>query len=90
MAVVTVYAILIIAFSALWLKHKSMMKKSQKFHTRLGSLQGNLNDASSSLELLSRGVNTILSDTPEVHGLLDVHKSLENAEKLLLNQILNV
>ncbi|MFQ3344405.1 MAG: tetratricopeptide repeat protein [Candidatus Poseidoniales archaeon] len=86
MAVVTVYAILIIAFSALWLKHKSMMKKSQKFHTRLGSLQGNLNDASSSLELLSRGVNTILSDTPEVHGLLDVHKSLENAEKLLLNQ----
>jgi tetratricopeptide (TPR) repeat protein len=86
MAVVTVYAILIIALTTLWLKHKSMMNKSKKFHSRMGLLQGNLNETSNSLELLSRGVNTILSDAPEVHGLLDVHKSLENAEKLLFNQ----
>ena len=86
MAVITVYAIFIIAFSALWLKHKRMLNRTQKFHSKLGTLQGNLNDTSQSLDLLSRGVHTILSDVPEVHGLLNVHQSLENAENLLLNQ----
>ena len=63
-----------------------MLRKSKKFHTRLGSLQGSLNDKATSLDLLSRGVNTILSDSPKVHDLLNVHHSLENAENLLLNQ----
>ena len=53
MAVVTVYAILIIALTTLWLKHKSMMNKSKKFHSRMGLLQGNLNETSNSLELAS-------------------------------------
>ena len=82
----TVYGILIIAFTTLWLKHNSMLRKSKKFHTRLGSLQGSLNDKATSLDLLSRGVSTILSDSPKVHDLLNVHHSLENAENLLLNQ----
>tara|TARA_B100001250_G_scaffold21240_1_gene17975 strand:+ start:10514 stop:12781 length:2268 start_codon:yes stop_codon:yes gene_type:complete len=86
MTLATVYGILLIAFATLWLKHKSILKKSRKFHTRLGSLQGSLNDKATSLDLLSRGVNTILSDSPRVHDLLDVHHSLENAENLLLNQ----
>ena len=86
MTLATVYGILLIAFATLWLKHKRILKKSRKFHTRLGSLQGSLNDKATSLDLLSRGVNTILSDSPRVHDLLDVHHSLENAENLLLNQ----
>ena len=50
---------------------------------RLGNLQGNLTNTSNRLDLLSRGVDTILGETPEVHELLSVHKSLESAESLL-------
>jgi len=53
---------------------------------KLGSMKGNLADTSERLDLLSRGVDTILSDAPEVHNLLGVHKSLEAAESLLFNQ----
>ena len=49
-------------------------------------MKGNLADTSERLDLLSRGVDTILSDAPEVHNLLGVHKSLEAAESLLFNQ----
>ena len=86
MTLATVYGVLLIGFASLWLKHKNMLRKSRKFHTRLGSLQGSLNEKATSLDLLSRGVDTILSDSPRVHGLLNVHHSLENAENLLLNQ----
>ena len=53
---------------------------------KLGSMKGNLADTSERLDLLSRGVDTILSDAPEVHNLLGVHKSLEAAESLLFDQ----
>ena len=53
---------------------------------KLGSMRGNLSDTSDRLDLLSRGVDTILSDAPEVHDLLGVHRSLESAESLLFNQ----
>ncbi|MDC0501921.1 tetratricopeptide repeat protein [Euryarchaeota archaeon] len=53
---------------------------------RLGNLQGNLANTSNRLDLLSRGVDTILGETPEVHELLAVHKSLESAESLLFEQ----
>ena len=53
---------------------------------RLGDLQGNLASTSNRLDLLSRGVDTILGETPEVHELLSVHKSLESAELLLFEQ----
>jgi tetratricopeptide (TPR) repeat protein len=86
MTLATVYGILLIGFTTLWLKHKNMIRKSRKFHTRLGTLQGNLNEKATTLDLLSRGVDTILSDSPKVHDLLNVHRSLENAENLLLNQ----
>ena len=86
MTLATVYGILLIGFASLWLKHKNMLRKSRKFHTRLGSLQGSLNEKATTLDLLSRGVDTILSDSPKVHDLLNVHHSLENAENLLLNQ----
>jgi tetratricopeptide (TPR) repeat protein len=52
----------------------------------LGNLQGNLASTSNRLDLLSRGVDTILGETPEVHELLSVHKSLESAESLLFEQ----
>jgi tetratricopeptide (TPR) repeat protein len=54
--------------------------------TKLGNLQGNLASTSNRLDLLSRGVDTILGETPEVHELLSVHKSLESAESLLFEQ----
>jgi len=82
----TVYGIISIAFLALWIKHRSVRLYNQKMAVKLGSIKGNLSDASDKLDLLSRGVDTILSDSPEVHNLLGVHRSLESAESLLFNQ----
>tara|TARA_B100000686_G_scaffold4795_1_gene4813 strand:+ start:6131 stop:8413 length:2283 start_codon:yes stop_codon:yes gene_type:complete len=86
MAILTLYGVLSVALFALWIKHKSVLRQRQKMAAKLGSMRGNLSDTSDRLDLLSRGVDTILSDAPEVHDLLGVHRSLESAESLLFNQ----
>ncbi len=85
-AVLSLYGVLALTLLGLWLKHKSVLKQREKMHARLGSMKGDLSATSKQLDLLSRGVETILSDSPEVHELLGVHQSLESAESLLFNQ----
>ena len=86
MVVMTLYGILAVTLFILWIKHKSVLRQRQKLASKIGSMEGNLVHTSEQLDLLSRGVDTILSDAPEVHELLGVHKSLEAAESLLFNQ----
>jgi len=86
MAILTLYGALSITLLALWIRHKSVLRQRKRLALKLGSMKGNLADTSERLDLLSRGVDTILSDAPEVHNLLGVHKSLEAAESLLFNQ----
>ena len=86
MVILTLYGVLSITLFVLWIKHKSVLRQRQKLASRIGSMKGNLTQTSEKLDLLSRGVDTILSDAPEVHDLLGVHKSLEAAESLLFNQ----
>jgi tetratricopeptide (TPR) repeat protein len=86
MAILTLYGVLGLALFALWLKHKSVIRQKERMRDKLGSVEGSLTETSQRLDLLSRGVDTILSGTPQVHGLLGVHRSLESAEALLFNQ----
>ena len=86
MAILTLYGALSVTLLALWIRHKSVLRQRKKLALKLGSMKGNLTETSERLDLLSRGVDTILSDAPEVHDLLGVHKSLEAAEALLFNQ----
>ena len=86
MAILTLYGALSITLLALWIRHKSVLRQRKRLALKLGSMKGNLADTSERLDLLSRGVDTILSDAPEVHNLLGVHKSLEAAESLLFDQ----
>ena len=86
MAILTLYGALSITLLALWFRHKSVLRQRKRLALKLGSIKGNLTETSERLDLLSRGVDTILSDAPEVHDLLGVHKSLEAAESLLFNQ----
>jgi len=86
MAILTLYGALSVTLLALWIRHKSVLRQRKRLALKLGSMKGNLTETSERLDLLSRGVDTILSDSPEVHDLLGVHKSLEAAESLLFNQ----
>ena len=86
MAILTLYGALSITLLALWIRHKSVLRQRKRLALKLGSIKGNLTETSERLDLLSRGVDTILSDAPEVNDLLGVHKSLEAAESLLFNQ----
>ena len=86
MAILTLYGVLSVTLLALWIRHKSVLRQRKRLALKLGSMKGNLTETSERLDLLSRGVDTILSDAPEVHDLLGVHKSLEAAEALLFNQ----
>ena len=86
MAILTLYGVLSIALFVLWLKHRTVLSQRERMLNKLGSVKGNLDDTSQRLDLLSRGVDTILSDSPEVHGLLGAHHALESAETLLFNQ----
>ena len=86
MAILTLYGALSITLLALRIRHKSVLRQRKRLALKLGSMKGNLAETSERLDLLSRGVDTILSDAPEVHDLLGVHKSLEAAESLLFNQ----
>jgi len=86
MAVLILYGVLTLTIFGLWIKHKSVLMQREKMHAKIGSMKGDLSATSKQLDLLSRGVETILSDSPEVHELLAVHQSLESAESLLFNQ----
>jgi tetratricopeptide (TPR) repeat protein len=84
--ILALYGLFGIALATLWLRHQSVLKQREQMQIKLGNLQGNLASTSNRLDLLSRGVDTILGETPEVHELLSVHKSLESAESLLFEQ----
>ena len=86
LTILALYALFGIALATLWLRHQSVLKQREQMQIRLGDLQGDLASTSNRLDLLSRGVDTILGETPEVHELLSVHKSLESAELLLFEQ----
>ena len=86
LTILALYGLFGIALATLWLRHQSVLKQREQMQIRLGDLQGNLASTSNRLDLLSRGVDTILGETPEVHELLSVHKSLESAELLLFEQ----
>jgi tetratricopeptide (TPR) repeat protein len=86
LTILALYGLFGIALVTLWLRHQSVLKQREQMQIRLGNLQGNLTSTSNRLDLLSRGVDTILGETPEVHELLSVHKSLESAESLLFEQ----
>ena len=90
LGVLALYALLGLALLTLWLRHQAVLRQRERMRDKMGSLQGDLSDTSQRLDLLSRGVDTVLSETPEVHGLLDAHKSLESAETLLFEQDVNV
>ena len=90
MGVLGLYALLGIALLTLWLRHQAVLRQRERMRDKMGALQGDLSDTSHRLDLLSRGVDTVLSKTPEVQGLLDAHKSLESAEDLLFQQEINV
>ena len=86
LAIFTLIGALGIILSTLWFKHKTLLNQRRRIVEKLGFVQYNLSETSNKLDLLSRGVDTILSETPNVRDLLGVHQSLESAEALLFNQ----
>jgi len=90
MGVLALYALLGIALLTLWLRHQAILRQRERMREKMGALQGDLSYTSQRLDLLSRGVDTVLSESPEVQRLLDAHKSLESAEDLLFQQGINI
>ena len=90
LGVLALYALLGLALLTLWLRHQAVLRQRERMRDKMGALQGDLSDTSQRLDLLSRGVDTVLSETPEMQGLLEAHKSLESAETLLFEQDVNV
>ena len=90
LGVMALYALLGLALLTLWLRHQAVLRQRERMREKMGALQGDLSDTSQRLDLLSRGVDTVLSETPGMQGLLDAHKSLESAETLLFEQDVNV
>ena len=84
--ILALYCILGVTILALWLRHRSVLSQRDRMMNRMGDLQTNLSDTTQRLDLLSRGVDTILGETPEVRNLLGVHRKLESAENLLFDQ----
>ena len=84
--ILALYGILGVTVLALWLRHRSVLNHRDRMMSRMGALQSNLTDTTQRLDLLSRGVDTILGETPEVRNLLAVHRKLESAENLLFDQ----
>nr|MCS5529852.1 hypothetical protein [Candidatus Poseidoniales archaeon] len=90
LGVLAMYALLGLALLTLWLRHRALLRQRERMREKMGTLQGDLSDTSQRLDLLSRGVDTVLSESPGMQGLLDAHKSLESAETLLFEQDVNV
>jgi len=90
LGVLALYALLGLALLTLWLRHQAVLRQRERMRDKMGALQGDLSETSQRLDLLSRGVDTVLSETPRMQGLLEAHKSLESAETLLFEQDVNV
>tara|TARA_B100000029_G_scaffold88823_1_gene78620 strand:- start:276 stop:2573 length:2298 start_codon:yes stop_codon:yes gene_type:complete len=90
LGILSLYALLGMAIAILWLRHQQVLRQRDTIADRVGSLEGDLNATSARLDLLSRGVDTVFGETPELHGLLGVHRSLETAESLLFEQAVGV
>ena len=78
--ILALYALLGMAIAILWLRHQQVLRQRDSIRDRVGSLEGDLTATAQRLDLLSRGVDTVIGPTPELHGLLGVHRSLETAE----------
>ena len=90
LGILSLYALLGMAIAILWLRHQQVLRQRDSIADRVGSLEGDLNSTTQRLDLLSRGVDTVFGETPELHGLLGVHRSLETAESLLFEQAVGV
>ena len=90
LGILSLYALLGMAIAILWLRHQQVLRQRDTIADRVGSLEGDLNSTTQRLDLLSRGVDTVFGETPELHGLLGVHRSLETAESLLFEQAVGV
>ena len=90
LGILSLYALLGMAIAILWLRHQQVLRQRDSIADRVGSLEGDLNSTTQRLDLLSRGVDTVFGETPELHGLLGVHRSLETAESLLFEQAVRV
>lgn len=90
LGILSLYALLGMAIAILWLRHQQVLRQRDSIADRVGSLEGDLNATSARLDLLSRGVDTVFGETPELHELLGVHRSLETAESLLFEQAVGV
>lgn len=88
--ILALYALLGMAIAILWLRHQQVLRQRDSIRDRVGSLEGDLTATAQRLDLLSRGVDTVIGPTPELHGLLGVHRSLETAESLLFEQAVEV
>ena len=74
--ILALYALLGLTILALWLRHQSVLRQRDKMMNKMGNLQTDLSVTTQRLDL-SRGVDTILGETPQVHNLLGVHRKLE-------------
>ena len=90
LGILSLYALMGMAIAILWLRHQQVLRQRDSIADRVGSLEGDLNSTTQRLDLLSRGVDTVFGETPELHGLLGVHRSLETAESLLFEQAVGV
>ncbi len=86
MAILAMYGFLALSIWILWMRHQQVLSQRDRMVDRVGYLEGDLTATSQRLDLLSRGVDTVFGETPELHGLLGVHRSLETAEALLFDQ----
>ena len=84
------YGFLALSIWILWMRHQQVLSQRDRMVDRVGFLEGDLTATSQRLDLLSRGVDTVFGETPELHGLLGVHRSLETAESLLFDQGIEV
>jgi len=90
MGLLAVYAFLGLLILTLWMRHQQVVSQRDRIASRIGTLEGDLNSTTHRLDLLSRGVDTVLGETPEVQGLLKVHQSLETTENLLFQQSIGI
>ena len=60
--ILALYALLGVTILALWLRHQSVLRQRDKMINRMGNLQADLSVTTQRLDLLSRGVDTILGE----------------------------
>ena len=67
--ILALYALVGIMLATLWLRHQSVLRQRDEMRTKLGNLQGNLASTSNRLDLLSRGVDTILGEYVKANSI---------------------